>query len=545
MGEPMPKTIDGICFRNMVDYAVRNLNLNVQFVNELNVFPVPDGDTGTNMVTTVKKGLMALEKSGDDLPSISRKFAESIAFEARGNSGVILSQFLKGIAEEFYDVNVVDSALLIEALEKGVRYAYASVGKPVEGTMLTVMRDATEAVKKEFSGKENVDDIITSFVDHAKRSLENTPELLSVLKQAGVVDSGGAGVVYLFEGMKKYLDGEPLEKLQFSAEEKAFDYDQFNRFSSFPFGYCTELLLQPLEGRTSFDYDRFRTQLEKLGDSLVVTREKDKVRLHIHTPRPEEVFALCHQYGEFLTCKIENMSVQHSTHTKKVICAPARNEGAFAIVAVASDSHIQKLFLEMGADVVLCCEENASTGDYLEAFEKTNHENILVFPNCSDAILSAVQAKKLYQKAKVIVLNSRSIAECYAALPTVDFEQTDMEILEDELSKIITGVHIVSIAKRNNTIQYHDIQIERNDYYSFSNKELLCVAKTIEKTAALTIDKMMNNRMYEIVTLFYTPAISQEQMELIVENGSQRWPMAEFFCVPISNNSTSLTISFE
>lgn len=541
----MAKKIDGVCFKNMVDYAVRNLNKHVKIVNQLNVFPVPDGDTGTNMVTTIHKGLMAVGEAIVDLPSVSRKFARSVVFEARGNSGVIVSQFLKGIAEKFYDVDVVDGELFIEALEKGVQYAYSSVATPIEGTMLTVIKDATQAVKREFTGEQSVSEIIDSFIEHAKKSLENTPELLSVLKETGVVDSGGAGIVYLFEGMKKYLDGETLDGFETKVDFQSIDYDIFNSDSSFELGYCTELLLQILNKKEAFNYTEFKSCLSELGNSLVVSVENDKVRVHIHTHYPEKVFGLCHKYGEFLSSKIENMTVQHTELDKRIMCATAKNNGVFSVVAVAYDPHIQKLFIDMGADIVICCEENVSTKDYLDAFEKSEAENIIVFPNSSDAILSAMQAKKLYQKAKVTVLNSRTIAECYAALPTVDFEECDIEKTTDAITEIINNLYVVSIAKRNNSIRYGNKDIYRNEYYSFSGKELIAISKSLEETAVQTINKILKRQSKEIITIFYRSDINEKDINTIIESVKQNGICAEFFTVPTDSLPCLLTISFE
>ena len=537
--------IDGLCFKNMVDYAVRNLNKHVKLVNQLNVFPVPDGDTGTNMVTTIHKGLLSIGESALDLPTFSRKFARSVVFEARGNSGVIVSQFLKGVSEKFSDVDTADGELFIEALEKGVSYAYSSVATPVEGTMLTVMRDATEAVKSEYYQGQSVNDIIDLFVIYARKSLENTPELLSVLKETGVVDSGGAGVVYLFEGMKKYLDGETLESFEDKSEVQSVDYDSFNRDSRFDFGYCTEVLVQLLNGKEVFDYDSFKNELSQLGNSLVVSKENDKVRLHIHTHYPEKVFALCHKYGEFLSSKIENMTVQHTELTKRIMCSETKNSGHFSVVAVAFDSEVQKLFIDMGADVVICCHENVSTKDYLDAFEKTETDNIFVFPNSSDAILSAMQAKKLYQKAKVTVLNSRTIAECYSALPAINYEDTNIERVADDITEIINNLYVVSVSKRSNSIKYGNRNIYQNEYYSFSGKELIVINKSLKRTAVDTIKRIVESKEKEIVTIFYRSSVSKEKIEEIVKMANDEGILAEFYTVLTENLPSELTISFE
>ena len=545
MGEAMRRNIDGVCFKNMVDYAVRNLNKHVKQVNRLNVFPVPDGDTGTNMVTTIQKGLKAVGEAVVDLPSVARKFARSVVFEARGNSGVIVSQFLKGVSEGFYDVDVADSAHLIEALEKGVAYAYASVATPVEGTMLTVIRDATAAVKAEHNPGQSVNEVIDAFILHAKQSLENTPELLAVLKESGVVDSGGAGIVFLFEGMKKYLDGETVDSFESQDVAQSVDYDAFNRDSTFEYGYCTEVLLQLLNNRATFNCEAFKNDLKQLGDSLVVSAENDKVRIHVHSHYPEKVFALCHQYGEFLSCKIENMTVQHTGLAKKIMCSDNKNNGVFGVVAIAGDSAIQKLFLDMGADIVICSDENVSTKDYLEAFDLCETEHIFVFPNSSDAILSAMQAKKLYHKSKITVINSRGLAECYAVLPTIDYEQTDVEQVEENITEIINNLYVVCIAQRDRHIHYRDRDISSDEYYSFSGKELVTISKSLEETAVQTIFKVLQRQEKEIITIFYKSHLGQPLMDAIVERTIEQGVTAEFFFVVADNLPCEMTISFE
>lgn len=539
----MTEKVDGIVFKNMMDYAVRNLNIHLNTINQLNVFPVPDGDTGTNMVTTVHKGLMAVDKDLRDLKDISKKFAHSVVFEARGNSGVIVSQFLKGLAETFYNADDIDGALFVRALESGVKYAYLSVLTPVEGTMLTVLKDATEAVKKEFDNTQSVDDIVSSFVYHAKISLNNTPELLPVLKENGVVDSGGAGVVYMFEGMQKYFNGEALENNNEKDDETVIDYDKFDKNSVFEFGYCTELLLQLLEGRESFNMDSFRQELSKKGDSLVLTGEGDKVRVHIHTKKPEEIFAFCHQFGEFLTLKIENMSVQHTELNKSILLAPSKCDNAFGVVAVAFDSSTQKLFAEMGADAVIYKENGVSIKDYLDAFEKLDYKEIFVFPNSSDAILSCVQAKNLYKKANITVINSKNIAACYASLPAIDFTETNMEKAEEQINGIIDNLYVVSVAQRKEAQKSRNIN--QYEYYSFCGKELMVVSKTLEDAATRTIKNAIETFNKEIITIFYRSDVSKTVVDNIIETIDSLGYCAEIFTVETDSLPCEMTISFE
>ncbi|MBR0446898.1 MAG: DAK2 domain-containing protein [Clostridia bacterium] len=543
----MIKTIDGITFKNMVDYAVRNLNKHRKTVNQLNVFPVPDGDTGTNMVTTIHKGLLAVNETLIKLPEISRKFAHSVVFEARGNSGVIVSQFLKGLSEQFYDHDTVDGEQFIGALEQGVKSAYAAVATPVEGTMLTVLKEATAAVRERSYPGQDIREIVSLLLEHAKVSLDHTPELLPVLKESGVVDSGGAGIVYLFEGMKMYLGGENPEDVVATEGDQAptVDYDAFDRDSTFQYGYCTELLVQLLNGYEDFDPAAFKEQLSAIGDSLVISAQGGKVRVHIHTKTPEQVFSLCHRYGEFLTLKVENMTVQHTELNKKFLFSQEKTDSTFAVAAVAYDAEIQKLLINMGADVSIYNEEGVSTKDYIEAFDKLGKQQIIVFPNNSDAVMAALQAKKLYDKAKIIVINSRNLAECYAALPLIDFSEGDADVVADQIVSIMNNLYVVSVAQRKNPIQYRDHNIYQNEYYSFSGKELLLIGKTLEETVVRTVEQTLNNQAKEIITLFHTRSLPDEQLESMLNGIEALGICVEIFTVPVEKLPSDLVLSFE
>ena len=540
----MTVRIDGDCYKGMIDYAMRNLSKHCQEVNQMNVFPVPDGDTGTNMVTTIKKGLFVLDKSQNDLSDVSKKFANSVVFEARGNSGVIVSQFFKGFSETFFDTQNANSELLIKAFENGVQSAYGSVANPVEGTMLTVLKDAANAVKLNYTSEQSIDNIISSFVENARVSLENTPELLPALKESGVVDSGGAGIVYLFEGMEKYLDGETLETEEQEEVVQTVDYTLFNRKSCFEFGYCTELLIQLLDGYDKFIYNDFKAKLNELGDSVVTSCEGDKVRIHIHTKKPEEIFTYCHKYGEFLSLKVENMTVQHSELAKNILCSNQKNNGKFSVVSVAFDRSVQKMFLDMGADVVIYSEEGASIKDYIDAFDNVRTNEILVFPNSSDSVLAAMQAKNIYNKANISVITSKSIAECYASLPIIDFEETDMENVIGSIKSTIENLYVVSVIQRKN-LSYAGDGIKHKEFYAIAGKEIVTVSETLEEAVIDTIEITLSNQVKDVITIFHGNNLSSEDVEDIVNVIEERGVCAEVFTVSIEDASCDLTVSFE
>ncbi len=535
--------INGTSYKGMIDYGARNLVKNCDTINQLNVFPVPDGDTGTNMVTTIVKGLQSVEDNIVDLDTVSQRIASSVIFGARGNSGVIVSQFIKGVSEVFIGSETADAALLVAALERGVVCAYDAVATPVEGTMLTVVKDATNAVKARLRDEHTINDVIAMFIKYAKQSLDHTPDLLPALKQAGVVDSGGAGIVYFFEGMQKYLDGESLEAFETAEETPQADYSAFNPDSAFKFGYCTELLIQLLNAKEPFVFETFKKTLMGMGDSVVVLQDNDKVRIHIHTKTPEEVFAFCHRYGEFLNLKVENMMVQHTETIKNILCSPTPSKGTFSVVAVAYDNAVQKLFVDMGADVVIRCEESASPKEFLDAFENVTTPEILVFPNSSDSILSAMQAQKLYKDAAVTVIPSRGIAECYAALPIIDFAEDNTKRVADTVAETINNLYVVNIARRKNTMDPGSSQLE--EYYAFSRKDIIAIGKTLEETAVQTIDLVLRKYCKDIITIFHGKHVRREQLENITTALEALGVCAEVFLVPSEKASSELILSFE
>ena len=315
----MSKQIDGISYSNMLKRAAINLRNHAGEINDLNVFPIPDGDTGDNMLLTLMGGVDALKTESPSLAEVSRNVANGMLFSARGNSGVILSQFFDGIAAGLSESEVADSHQLSKAFRMGVKHAYNAVMKPTEGTILTVARDATEfaSTKK----NEDAEEFLGSFIEEGKRSLDRTPDLLPMLKKAGVVDSGAAGLICIVEGMFSALDGDTnydytqLNALPSSGSASELDLDAFNEDSVLEFGYCTELLVRLQNAKTdieNFDITIITDFLQTLGDSIAAFKTGSIVKIHVHTKTPDKVLAFCQQYGEFLKLKIENMTLQHN-----------------------------------------------------------------------------------------------------------------------------------------------------------------------------------------------------------------------------------------
>lgn len=541
--------INGAAYLQLLDGGIRNLEKNKGALNDLNVFPVPDGDTGTNMVMTLKFGFDAVRGKTGSLTEVSQAFATSAVFGARGNSGVIVSQFFKGLAEGFRGMEEADCAGFAAALESGCRYAYASVAKPVEGTMLTVVREAAQAVTRALP-LESVEDCVDVFLREAHISLKNTPQLLPVLKKAGVVDSGGAGIVCFFEGVRKYLAGETIELDEKEEEVVAMDLSGINKDTVFEYGYCVEALLQLNRDPRNFNLPEFKRGLTRLGDSVVTTLEGDKVKMHVHAKKLARVMSFCQAYGEFLTIKIENMTVQNLQKQKnapqpqKFLHDAEQPVGEYAIVAVASNPQMQQTLSEMGAHVVIMSEIAPSSQDFIDAFALTGAEKVLVFPNSSNSILTCMQAASLYKNGKVTVLNSRSQAQCYAAMAVLDPDVSMDEAVEGA-NETFSGLYQLSIYQAAKDIRYGNRRVAKNAFFALENNQILNVADNLEDVTLQAIQRVLKDRECYVVRLFYGSDIAEEYMEYMIEQISELDMEAEVAAVPTGESTCALTVTFE
>ena len=532
----MQKTMDGLRYVYFLENGIKNVVKNKKALNDLNVFPVPDGDTGTNMAMTLRQGYKAIEKPSDSLSNVANQFATSAVFGARGNSGVIVSQFFKGIAKSFEGKEIALTSDLIDALENGSKFAYSSVVKPVEGTMLTVVREAIKEVKKH--SPETIEEVIDIYVKAAKQSLERTPMLLPVLKKAGVVDSGGAGIVCFFEGVKKFLDGEDIDVEEEIAATESVDLTRFNKDTKFVYGYCIEGLIQLKMDVEKFRKDKFKEELTYFGNSIVLTLEGDKVKLHIHSKTPGAVFNCCQQYGEFLTIKIENMTLQNINldkkeeieSPKKFLYSEEDTEFEFAVVAVAPNSYLQKKLFEMGADIVIMSEIAPSAQEFLDAFALTRAKKILVFPNSANSILTCMQASCLYKKARVTVLNSRFIEECYASLGLIDFEG-EIESAVSTVNEAISNLYRVGVYHSVKDMQYGRQKICKHDFFSLADKKILSVAKSVEEATLTTVQKILNAKDFSVLTIFYGSQMAEEFIEMLKGKIKERYGDLEIMLV--------------
>ena len=488
------RTLDGILFARMVNSGAANLKAHAKEINDLNVFPIPDGDTGDNMLLTMMGGVHK-DFDREVLCEAAERVSNGMLLSARGNSGVILSQFFEGIKNGFSGLHSADTKEIGEAFRQGVKQAYSSVMTPTEGTILTVVREATECACEQDA--DTPEAFLDAFIKEAKASLARTPELLPVLKKAGVVDSGAAGLIYIVDGMMKAVIGEDVSELTaFAGQQQELDLDAFNEDSILEFGYCTELLVRLQNAKTDiprFDVKVITDYLQTIGDSIVTVRNGSIVKLHVHTMTPQKVLDFCQQYGEFLKVKIENMSLQHNnTVTEEKESAPAKERKKYGVVAVASGEGLKQTFIDRGADVIVDGGQsmNPSAEDFIAAFDEGNADVIFVFPNNGNIVLTAEQAAHLYEKSDVRVIESTTIGAGYASLAMYDTNSDDADTIAAELTEAMSGVVTAEISHCVRDASIDGTDLHTGEYIGFVGKNLLAANDNRLTAVCETIDKI-------------------------------------------------------
>lgn len=531
--------IDGRSYAEMIGVAAKNLNRYVNVVNDLNVFPIPDGDTGDNMMMTLKGGA---DVSVDDAASLSdaaEKVAKGMLLNARGNSGVILSQFFAGIADGFEGLDRADIKAVEDAFRQGVKRAYDAVMVPTEGTILTVAKEATLAACN--AQCEDPEGFMGCFVDGAKESLERTPDLLKVLKEAGVVDSGGAGLVYIAEGMLNYLTGEydetdiALEKVEDGHKNSVTDLEAFGPDSVLEFGYCTETLLRLQSSKCdyeNFDVNTIRDFLQTIGNSIVCIKDGSIVKIHVHTLTPQKVLEFCQQYGEFLTVKIENMMLQHNNletgaaaNTDKDATPKPRTK--YGVVAVASGEGIKDDFISFGVDEVICGGQtmNPSAENFIQSFDRINADDIFVLPNNGNIILAANQAAKLYEKSNIHVIPTHSIGDAYAILGMLDYEGTPEDIVAN-MEASMEGVETAEVSKSIRDASLNGVDIREGEYIGILKKEVVTSTPSLVDAAKATVDRFSLDS-HSILLIIRGKGATEAESSEIAEYAKKKSPYIE------------------
>lgn len=519
------RMMDGVLFANMIRGGAATLSANKQIVNDLNVFPIPDGDTGDNMSMTIDSGVAALHTNrNDSLAETASSAAKGMLLGARGNSGVILSRIFAGISRGLEGVDTADVTVIGKAFESGVNEAYSAVSTPVEGTILTVYKDAVNYAGSKISPESTLESYFDSFIKELKRSLERTPLLLDVLKKAGVVDSGGAGFIFIAEGMKMALNGKEFSALTSEqSSSRKIDLSAFDENSILEFGYCTEFLLRLQTSKTdveNFDTEAFKEYLNSVGDSVVCFKDGTIVKVHVHTKKPGDILNYCQQYGEFLTTKIENMTLQHNethsqAHFEPQVKKPRKPYG---IVSVASGKGIKDVFTSLGCDVVVDGGQcmNPSAEDLISAFRKVNAEKIFVYPNNSNIILTAQQAALLYKEAQIYIIPSKTIGEGYASISMLDTQGKTAEEVIEEQKEVISGVITGIVSRSVRDTRQCGIQIHKDEYIGFVGDDILNCSQD-KNTALLTLAEKLDAVNYDIILVVCGEGVSVEESEEVYD----------------------------
>ena len=548
------KVMGGNLLSKMAKGGAMQLRSNAEEVNKLNVFPVPDGDTGDNMRMTIESGVAAIENlETDNLADVMKAFSHGMLLGARGNSGVILSQFFAGTAKGIEGVDQADPAAFGRALQRGVEQAYKSVMTPTEGTILTVAREAVEYAVARITPESTISTLFSDLVGEMRASLERTPEILSVLREAGVVDSGGAGLFYIMDGFNRVLNGEEIlgeeQMAQLTANAKAAsapeaDLDAFGPDSVMTYGYCTELLVRLQNSKTNiatFDVDALKAFLSTIGDSIVAFQTDSIIKIHVHTLTPEKVLAHCRTFGEFLKVKIENMSLQHSSVVegeKEEKAAPAKEEAPatpakkYGVVAVCTGPGIEQLYRDFGTDEVVegGQTQNPSTNDFLDAFAKVNAEHIFVFPNNGNIFMAAQQAADIYTAAKIHVIPSKNIGSGYVALSCANFELDDADAIANEMTEALGRVTAGYVSPSIRDAEINGVAIKNGDTIGIIGKEIV-LSDPDQHAAALGLTKKILEGDKFMLTVFCGKDATPDEQAALQADIQKTYPAIETYFI--------------
>ena len=525
-------SISGAQFRDMIVVGAALLERNRQAIDALNVFPVPDGDTGTNMTMTMQSAVKEMRSIPDDadVSTVADALSMGALRGARGNSGVILSQLFRGFSRACKGASVMDAQLLSSALTLGCEAAYKAVMKPKEGTILTVSRMIAEEASALAERGANVYGLVDAMIESGERALAKTPELLPVLKEAGVIDSGGKGLLTIYKGFKLSLDGDEIPDLPEAAEtEQAASGGAAAEMEGVPeesieFGYCTEFFIVHLNPAfRESDLDVFRDHLMKLGDSVVVAYDADIVKVHVHSNAPGKVLQMALRFGELDHLKIENMREQN----RELQAERKRNEKEFAMVAVSAGDGIESVFHELMVDYVIAGGQtmNPSIDTIAGAIRKVNARNVFVLPNNSNIIMAAQQAAELMEDRKVIVIPTKTIPQGVAAMIAYvpDVSDDDNEQAMNEAAQSVRSGS-VTYAIRDSV--FDGKEIKKDDVLGLNEGKVASVGKDVND---VTIDlmKAMMTEDDELITLFYGADVTDETAQALSTRIGEEFPQCE------------------
>ena len=532
-------------FQEMVEAGAKRLQVNAEYVNSLNVFPVPDGDTGTNMNLSMTSGATAVVNSASDkVGELANVLAKGLLMGARGNSGVILSQLFRGFSKAILDVDTLNAEDLAKALVHGVETAYKAIMKPVEGTILTVARESAKAGERKARQTDDVVEVMSAVVKYGKKALDKTPDMLPVLKEVGVVDSGGQGLLFIYEGFLNALNGEfqaddtyepsPAEMDEMVNAEHHRSVQGQLATEDIKFGYCTEIMVRLGEGPTvdsNFDYDTFRNYLDGIGDSLLVVNDDEIVKVHVHTEHPGEVMNYGQKFGALIKVKVDNMRLQHETileHDEEVAefeAAPTERK-PYAVIAIAAGEGVQELFKSLGAAYVISGGQtmNPSTEDILKAIKEVNADQVIILPNNKNIFMAADQAAEVAD-VPVAVVPSKTVSQGMTAMLAFNGEQSLEEnktAMTEMLDSVVSGQ--ITNAIRDTAID--GVEIHEGDYLGMVDGKIILSEADKYQATLDTLNKMISEDI-EIITIIVGEEGTQAEAEKLSEAIEASYPDLE------------------
>lgn len=517
----MISKINGKLFADMIIQGAQNLSNNADLVDSLNVYPVPDGDTGTNMNLTMTSGREEVENNlSENIGELGKTFSKGLLMGARGNSGVILSQLFRGFCKNIESESEINSKLLAESFQAGVETAYKAVMKPVEGTILTVAKDAAQAAIEKANSTEDCIELMEYIIVKANESLENTPNLLAVLKEVGVVDSGGKGLLCVYEGFLKALKGEKVEAKVAKLDKDEFVHDEHDfhgviNTEDIIYGYCTEMMVRFGKNKKAFDEQEFRQDMSQFGDSLLVINDEEIVKVHVHTEYPGKVFNYGQQYGELIKLKVENMREQHrevirkEQHTAK----PKMETVETAIITISMGEGISEIFKSMGATHIISGGQtmNPSTEDIVKVIEQSKCKRAIILPNNKNILMASEQAASIVD-AEAVVIPTKSIPQGISALFQYDVDAT-LEENKAQMADSVNNVKSGSLTYAVRDTKIDGVEIKKDAFMGLIEDKIVS-SKSDQLT---TVTELLNEMLAEDSEIL-TVIIGQDAEQAVTDN---------------------------
>ncbi|HHW6581326.1 TPA: fatty acid kinase catalytic subunit FakA [Staphylococcus aureus] len=517
----MISKINGKLFADMIIQGAQNLSNNADLVDSLNVYPVPDGDTGTNMNLTMTSGREEVENNlSKNIGELGKTFSKGLLMGARGNSGVILSQLFRGFCKNIESESEINSKLLAESFQAGVETAYKAVMKPVEGTILTVAKDAAQAAVEKANNTEDCIELMEYIIVKANESLENTPNLLAVLKEVGVVDSGGKGLLCVYEGFLKALKGEKVEAKVAKLDKDEFVHDEHDfhgviNTEDIIYGYCTEMMVRFGKNKKAFDEQEFRQDMSQFGDSLLVINDEEIVKVHVHTEYPGKVFNYGQQYGELIKLKVENMREQHrevirkEQHTAK----PKMETVETAIITISMGEGISEIFKSMGATHIISGGQtmNPSTEDIVKVIEQSKCKRAIILPNNKNILMASEQAASIVV-AEAVVIPTKSIPQGISALFQYDVDAT-LEENKAQMADSVNNVKSGSLTYAVRDTKIDGVEIKKDAFMGLIEDKIVS-SKSDQLT---TVTELLNEMLAEDSEIL-TVIIGQDAEQAVTDN---------------------------